>query len=132
MACRDTETTDELSFVQALHTRNREVGECRGPLLRLGLWSWRVFSLEQIFDSQAANDVLWAGMHEDGQLGIHFSLCAAHWMDLAALCWMRAQQHRRSDWHEEANQLLSEICVTAGWDVKEIVNMFAWQQARLT
>lgn len=132
MPCTPTETKGELEFVQALLTRSRVEGQCRGPLLRLAMWSWRVLTLEQIFDSPAASDVLWQGVHDDGIMGIHFSLCAAHWLDLACLCWMRAHTQDRADFNAEAEQLLRDVCDTAGWDAKEIVNMFAWRHARLT
>lgn len=141
MACTPTHDRTELDFVLSLATRTKEIGECRGPLLALALWNWRAVSLEHIFDSAAASDVLWSGMQEDlpppvpapKALGtIQFSLCAAHWIDLACLCWMRSRQYRRSDWKSEADQLLHDTCVAAGWDEKEIVNMFAWQRARLT
>lgn len=146
MACTPTHDRTELDFVLSLATRTKEIGECRGPLLTLALWNWRAVSLEHIFDSAAASDVLWSGMQEQGLSStkgfgpakgfgsgiIHFSLCAAHWVDLACLCWMRSRQYQRSDWKTEADQLLHDTCVAAGWDEKEIVNMFAWQRARLT
>lgn len=136
MACTPTHDLTELDFVLSLTTRTKEIGECRGPVLDLGLWNWRALTLEHIFDSPAASDILWAGMHEDRlrkRLGfIHFSLCAAHWVDLACLCWMRSRQYRDADFKAEADQLLRDTCEAAGWDEKEIGNMFAWQRARLT
>jgi hypothetical protein len=141
MACTPTHDLSELDFVLSLATRTKEIGECRGPVLTLSLWNYRALSLEHIFDSAAASDVLWSGMQEDhlpvaeglqAPGTIHFSLCAAHWVDLACLCWMRSRQYRRGDWKLEADQLLHDTCVAAGWDEKEIVNMFAWQRARLT
>lgn len=133
MACTATpEVISELQFVLALHTRSREIGECRGPVLGLELPPVRCLTLEQIFDSKVAMDVLWAGHRSDQLYGSTFSLCAAHWLDLAALMWMRAQQQRRVDFYDEADTLLRDVCALAGWDPKEIVNMFSWQYTRLT
>lgn len=128
MACTPSQATTELQFVQALGARDPHVGECCGPMLRIGLWGYRLLTLERIFDSQVATDILWGGMHDDGALGIHFSLCAAHWMDLASLVWMRSQQSGIADWYSEADHLLRDVCAAARWDPKEIVNMFAWQR----
>lgn len=132
MTCTASKADDELEFVVSLHTRSRAVGECRGPLLTIEVSPWRVFSLEQIFDSQAATDVLWDGHLSFEIHGTAFKLCAAHWLDLAALVWMRSRQQRRADWHAEADQLLRDVCIAARWDPKEIVNMFQWQATRLT
>jgi hypothetical protein len=146
MVCTPTHDLTELDFVLSLTTRTKEIGECRGPLLELALWNWRALTLEHIFDSPAASDILWAGMQEQdisvtkgfrpakkfGSGIIHFSLCAAHWVDLACLCWMRSRQHRDPEFKAEADQLLRDTCEAAGWDEKEIGNMFAWQRARLT
>lgn len=130
MACLPTETRGELEFVQALH--DREAGRCRGPLLRLGFWPYRIFVLEHILDSQEASDILWDGFREDGCVGVHFELCGAHWLDLATLCAVRSRQYRRKDWVGEAEILMREICQSAQWDVREMANMFAWQRQRLT
>ncbi len=124
--------TSELEFVQSLVTRDDTLEACKGPLLRLAFSPWRTLTLETAFDSPVATDLLWDGHHLDGILGVHFTLCAAHWIDLCALVWMRSRQQRRSDWHGEADQLLRDVCDTAGWDPKEIVNMFSWQHSQLT
>ena len=88
--------------------------------------------METIFASQAAVDLLWSEHHDDISHGVHFTLCAAHWLDLAALMWMRSRQADRADWHAESDHLLRDLCTAAGWDAKEIVNMFAWQHSQLT
>ncbi len=126
--CVQGDKMTELEFVQALTSRNPG-GECDGPILRITLSPWRLFSLEQCFSSQRATELLWDNHHEDRCLGMHFSLCAAHWFDLCALGWLRAGQNRRSDWASEAEYLLKSLCDAAGWDAKEIVNMFAWQRS---
>lgn len=132
MSCATSGSANELQFVLSLYTRTKEAGECRGPVLIVEMSAWRVFTLEQIFDSQVATDVLWGGFQEGEPYGTAFKLCAAHWIDLAALLWMRASQQRRADWHSEADQLLDDVCTAAHWDPKEIVNMFHWQDTRLT
>jgi len=132
MVCEPTNAGSEWEFVRALATRNRDVGECRGPLLDLTLPPWRSLSLVRICDSAVAASLLWSGHVPEKAAGNIFALCAAHWLDLACLCWMRSQQKRRVDWAAEADELLDDLCTAAGWDEKEIVNMFAWQQARLT
>lgn len=121
--------TTELEFVHALADRSES---CRGPMLRLAFSPIRAYSLETAFESPKATELLWEGHHVDGNLGVHFSLCAAHWIDLCALVWMRSQQYRRRDWRSEADHLLRDVCQAAGWDPKEIVNMFAWQHSQLT
>lgn len=131
MACSPTDAATELDFVKALHTRTRDHGQCRGPLLTLFLWSWQLETLEHIFDSEPACDVLWGGF-QPSLTTSGFQLCAAHWFDLACLTWARALQHSRPDWSAQAEVLLKDLCDVAGWDAKEIVNMFAWQRARLT
>lgn len=132
MACLPTQDHRELEFVSSLSSRDPEIGECRGPLLQLAFWPTKVFVLEHIFNSQAASDTLWEGFCGDRCVGVHFELCGAHWLDLAALVGLRAAQYRRSDWTGEAHNLLAEICHAASWDPKEIANMFAWQRQKLT
>lgn len=137
MSCTATSDTSELDFVLALHTRTKELGECRGPLLALNLAEDRVFTLAKIFQSRSADDLLWAGHRGEEQrwLGpgmLLFQLCGAHWLDLACLVWMRCQQQDSVEIFMEAEHLMREVCQTAGWDAKEIVNMFQWQRARLT
>lgn len=132
MACLPTHTPGELEFVHALVARRCPVAECCGPLLRIAFWPYRVFVLEHLMDSPDASDLLWDGFMSDGAVGIHFELCGAHWMDLVAVCQLRAAQYRRSDWGGQADQLLVDVCTTAGWDPKEILNMMAWQRERLT
>lgn len=131
MSCTSTPTAmTELEFVQTLATRS--VGQCAGPGLTLALQSYRVITLETIFHSDLATALLWDGYRCEGRTGTHFDLCAAHWLDLCALTWMRSQQYRKRDWHAEADQLLRDLCEQAGWDPKEIVNMFSWQRTQLT
>lgn len=133
MSCTATPTKGELQFVLALHTRTKAGGECRGPLVALTLEEAQAFTFARIFDSRSASDLLWDGfIAEADRPGLTFELCGAHWLDLACLIWMRAQQLGRRDYHEEADQLLRDVCEAAGWDPKEIVNMFQWQSARLT
>lgn len=132
MACLPTEVRDELEFVHAMCGRSPDQGECRGPLLRLVFWPYRLFVLENILDCQSASDLLWDGFSGDRPQGVHFELCAAHWMDLVILCALQARRYRRQDWLNEAQHLLDGVCSTAGWDPKEIANMFAWQRERLT
>jgi hypothetical protein len=133
MGCSATADVSELNFVLSLNTRSRKVGECRGPVITVPLSSWRVFTLEHAFDSTVAHDVLWSGYEErSASSQMIFALCGAHWLDLSCLLWARAQQSRRGDWHSEADQLLHDVCDHAGWDVKEIINMFAWRHVKLT
>lgn len=132
MTCLPSETRGELEFVQALISRDSGIGQCRGPLLRIAFRPFRVFALEHCMDSEVASDVLWDGFCGDGRDGVQFELCGAHWMDLAALCQMRALQYHRADWTAEGEQLLRDVCRTAGWDAKEILNMLVWQRERLT
>lgn len=131
MACTSTDSMTELGFVHALNQRRS--GECAGPIVQLTLWSWRVFQLERVFSSPAASDVLWSGFDgEADPYGLTFGLCCAHWIDLACLVWARALLRYRADWARAAEELLQDLCIGAHWDPKEIVNMFAWQRARLT
>lgn len=134
MSCTPTSDTGELEFVLSLHSRTKEGAECRGPLVTLPLLE-RVFLFDRIFDSPAATALMWGGFHDgppDMGYRFDFTLCAAHWLDLACLIWMRARQQDSADFHLEADELLRDICTASGWDVKEIVNMFQWQRARLT
>lgn len=130
MACLPSQTCNELEFVSALLSRAH--GQCRGPLMRFAFGPYRVFALEHIMDSAVASDVLWDGFQGEGPDGVHFELCAAHWVDLAALCELRSLQYRRVDWHETAESLMDKLCASAGWDPKEISNMIAWKSERLT
>lgn len=134
MICTATPANGELEFVLSLHTRSKAEGECRGPLATLALKEAKAFAFARIFNSRSAEDLLWGGYcASDGQRpGMFFQLCAAHWLDLACLLWMRARQLGRTDYHQEADQLLRDVCEAVGWDPKEIVNMFQWQSARLT
>jgi hypothetical protein len=130
MPCLSAEPCSELDFVRAL--QDRPEGECKGPSIVQTLWSGRVLLLERIFDSQIACDVLWSGYLVDRSDGLVFDLCAAHWFDLACFAWARSRQQSRRDWAWAAEELLQDLCHEAGWDAKEIVNMFAWQSTRLT
>jgi hypothetical protein len=131
MACKPTNSLSELQFVQALLRRSCH-GECQGPALHLVLDPQRVFRLDRIMQSNVASDVLWSGFIADSAAGPEFALCAAHWFDLACLAWARAIQFNKLNWSAEAEDLLQDLCFVAQWDAKEIVNMFAWQRARLT
>lgn len=132
MSCTATPDHDELNFVLALHTRTKDGSECRGPLLMLGLPPDKVLDFHKIFSSPSASELLWEGFSPEGVQLMRFTLCGAHWLDLACLIWMRAQQADDFEIHVEADQLLRQVCRTASWDAKEIVNMFQWQRARLT
>ncbi len=120
----------ELTFVQALAGRGES--QCVGPGIELALEPYRVTFLSVIFGSHLANALLWGGHRTNGPMGLHFHLCAAHWLDLCALTWLRSRQYRSKAWHVEADRLLRDLCEHAGWDPKEIVNLFAWQRTQLT
>lgn len=128
MACVTSGPLTELDFVKALLRRRRSHGACAGPRVNLVLEPGWVFILEQVFESRIASDVLWSGFIHDTAAGPLFGLCAAHWLDLACLGWARALQQHRYDWLQAAEHLLQDLCLSADWDAKEIVNMFAWQR----
>jgi hypothetical protein len=132
MACVSSDVRGEWEFVQSLTSRNPSVDQCRGPVVAVALPPYRVFVLEHIFSSRSASDLLWAGLDEDLEPRFHFLLCAAHWLDLAALCVLRAHQCDHEDWAEEGDQIVRDVCRVVKWDTREIANMFAWQRERLT
>lgn len=132
MACVPTGAMDELGFAQALALRDQQIGQCRGQLIRMTFWSYKIFVLEQILDAEAASDVLWQGFVGDTTDGITFELCCAHWFDLAVLTELRAVQYQREDWFEASSRLFESLCSLVGWDAKELVNMVAWSRERLT
>lgn len=129
--CTATDVHGELEFVQALHDR-METGACRGPMLMLRMPADRVCSIERILCSEIASNVFWSGFLTDGPGGVEFELCAAHWFDLSCLLWARGWERRRSDWLRRAEELLQDLCREAGWDPKEIANLFTWRRVRLT
>ena len=133
MACTVTAPArTEFEFVRALHDQAREPGTCFGPVLQLSFSALRLSVLEEAFDSDQAHDLLWEGFHPEVVDAMAFSLCASHWLDLSCHVWLRARVLGRFDWHSAADRLLHDTCEAAGWDTKEIANMFVWQQARLT
>lgn len=118
-----------MDFVHTLIDRKDSEQQCRGPLLTLTLGHLRPLELITIFDSRMASDLFASGHGEDPEI---FTLCAAHWFDLAALVWVRSNQTRRQDFFEAAEQLLRDVCWEARWDLREVMNMFHWQSIRLT
>jgi hypothetical protein len=132
MACRQSTALSELEFVHALMGRDEELTQCKGAVIGIELWSYKVHVLEEIFDSQVASDLLWDGFTGDGGKVITFQLCCAHWFDLAVLIELRAAQHCEPAYHHVAAQLLMALCHEAGWDPKELLNMVAWSRERLT
>lgn len=132
MTCTPTSATNELDFVLALHERDRDLTSCCGPTLTLEMSLCRAFTLQQVFDSPAASDLLWGGHDLEDPYGSAFTLCAGHWLDLTALLWLRSRNSQRADWFAEADRLLRDVCAAARWDPKEILTMFQWQRTRLT
>lgn len=96
------------------------------------LVSDRVLVIDDLFDSEGASEILWSGFHFDYGEGFEFRMCGGHWLDLICFMWVRAQQRSDTGWMLYAGDLLQDLCFVARWDVKEIVNMFAWQRSRLT
>lgn len=131
MACVPAESQSEWEFVRSLFDRPSH-DDCEGPLLHLCLSTEQVCVFERIFDSERASDMLWAGLRAVSDDAVSFRLCAVHWLDLASLIYARSRQHDRSDWSMSAISLLAAVCMAAGWDAKEIVNMLTWQRTRLT
>jgi hypothetical protein len=132
MACQSTGALGELDFAHSLLSRDHDLNDCTGSLIMMGFWSYQVFLLEHIFESKSASDLLWAGFTGDGADCVQFELCCAHWFDLAVLVELRAAQHRRKDWADQAARLFQCLCALAGWDAKELLNMVAWTRERLT
>jgi hypothetical protein len=129
MGCEQGSKYSELNFVQAMARRDARKGECVGPLISLRFRPYRVFVLEHVLDSKEASDLLWDGFRDDPHEGVAFELCAAHWLELAAVVEIRASQYRREDWAFMGRTLALDLCESAQWDPKEIVNLFAWQRA---
>lgn len=130
MACVPTNAVSELEFVKSLPGRGDEI--CAGPRLRMAVAADQVWEMDRIFDSELAHEVLWSGFEHDSGVGLEFALCAAHWLDLIALFWVRSLQQGLRESEVQARVLLRDLCFIARWDAKEIVNMLAWQRLRLT
>lgn len=128
MGCEPGLRYSELDFVLAMGERDARKGECAGPVVPLRFWPYRVFVLEHVLDSKAASDLLWDGFRDDPYKGVAFELCAAHWLELAAVVEVRAAQYGRDDWAFMGRTLALDLCESAEWDPKEIVNLFAWQR----
>src|ERR1700759_2573780 len=102
MVCRPAASLSELDFAHALFSRDEQLNTCTGKLILMEFWSYQVFLLEEILDSEAASYLLWDGFPRDGETTMGFELCCAHWFDLAVLTEFRAAQHGRRDWAETA------------------------------
>jgi hypothetical protein len=127
MSCMNQPLITELDFVIALNRRGlREA--CTGPLVTIEMDYSRAFTIERICHSRIASRIFWGGLAVDTADQLTFVACAAHWLDLACLMWMRAAQQRRPDAQGEADQLLRDLCAPLRWDPKEIVNMFQWRR----
>lgn len=135
MSCTATTASalSELDFVLTLRERFHDDGRttCTGPLITMAMTTERCLTVSAIFASPNATRLLWEGL-TSADTEFAFALCAAHWLDLTALIWLRSRQHQRLDWHGEADRLLRDVCSAVGWDTKEILNMLRWQTTRLT
>lgn len=131
MVCTPANSCTEWEFVASLPSRARW-DDCRGPFVRLAFRPLRLQLLERIFASESASDVLWCGYTPGGITETRFTLCVAHWIDLATLVFARGRQLLRFDYEHKARELLGDVCTGAGWDPKEIANSLAWQRTRLT
>ncbi len=128
MTCADAGRQSEYDYVRS--TVGREPDECRGPLLTLSFPGFRLNRLEESLPAEAIGR-LWDGFR-DGAGQITFTRCAAHWMDLSYQSGMNARMNARTDWFNEATQLLRMIFAAARWDGKEMSNLLAWQRVQLT
>jgi hypothetical protein len=141
VGCTGTDRVTEYEFIWSLDDRV-DSWDCCGPMLSLAISPYRlaliidaIHSHEEAFHSSNAYQVLWAGHASAVQAWgsvspdrVIFALCAAHWMDLSFLTGLYGRLYERRDWMAEGTGLLKEICITAGWDVKEIANMIAWRK----
>ncbi len=133
MTCQGSDKIqNEHEFVATVTRTGRALFTCCGPLIIQGLSAVQLALIEGSFHSQTAHDLLWAGFEPHLPDAMFFRLCALHWMELACLVSLRGHQFGDPALRSEGARLLSQVCATEGWDVKEIANAFQWQQVRLT
>jgi hypothetical protein len=128
MSCAGSTPVTELQFATVLRDGDRDLFDCCGPTLTLPFTAITVAVLEDAFNSPVAHDLLWSGYCPQYLDEIVFTLCVGHWMVLACLAGTRGRVYQRHDWVGAATALLTRICVSAGWDIKELVNMLSWQR----
>jgi hypothetical protein len=121
----------ELEFVQALNIRLP--GTCLGPGVALAVPYTRMVMLEDALREPLAIDFVWDRLIKDEitEQPLH-AMCAAHWLDIASLVSVNARGHENAAWAELSSWLLINICRTAGWDPKEVSNLFIWRRVPLT
>lgn len=127
----------EFDFVVSMD--DRQPGECRGPMVTLGLTGMRLYRLQAGLRDEAAAGLLFSGLDNavrecgnESLVRLTFSLCAAHWFYLSFVLGVHAHESRRADWFAEANLLLTDLCLGAGWDIKELANMVRWREVDFT
>lgn len=120
----------ELQFIQA--SRGRATAECGGPLLVLSL-SLAQLSVLNDAASDAAIARLWvASAGVNAHRGLDFQLCAAHWMDLIYWCGIHSALLECPASFTLACALIRALAQAAGWDMRELANLLAWQRVALT
>lgn len=115
--------------------RDREpVRDCRGPLVNLSFTEMEISTLGASLMSEVAQEFLWSKRVFGEELldRMMFSLCCAHWLDVAWLGGMNALRWGRKDWMAEASSLTDWVMLGADWDRKEMSNMLTWQRVPLT
>jgi hypothetical protein len=130
--CEHDPGIDVLAFFREVSNGRSPAGSCLGPEITMSLWSWQVGQLERIFQGAPHSDLLWSGYVNVKSVGLEFQLCAAHWFDLVWYAGLAAFRDNRRDWAAQSGMLLTDLCLAAGWDHKEVANLITNMGARLT
>ena len=130
MDCTGTDLITELELVQRLNQHPEDI--CIGPLVTLTLTQARaslLLGVLAVFEDPPPLSFLPVGrLHPD----VRLRLCGRHWLDLCYLCGVGACMVDSADLFTNTSWMLREACAGAGWDAKEISNLFAWRRVQLT
>lgn len=130
--CAATGRLSEPEFVAEYARSGVLSPACGGALIPQQLPAWRLELIEQHATTAAASDRLWLNVQPEAPGYLTFTQCAMHWMRLAAALTIGAVNARCPGAFEEARRIVTDTTNLAGWDQKEIANLFRWQRVQLT
>lgn len=118
----------EFEFVQAMI--GRRVTECLGQTVTLTLGKFILDDLDDVLFACHMGDLhsrLWDGYVDENHGRFTFTLCAGHWMVVAAYAGT-VDRNRPAD--RPGDGILWMTIKAAGWDHKEVANLLSWHATR--
>ncbi len=133
--CQESGRISEHRYVElACATKRRLAADCAGGLITHSFSAWRLDLIEDSFvayDDPHPYDFLWNCYTDADARRIYFTMCAFHWMEIASAITVGVHLKGEKSWLFEAERITRDTMRAAGWDQKEIINMFHWRRLRV-